>query len=265
MLDLPCCDGEPWEGVDLNFDKLAGLAAAAIRAEERPVTVIAHDWGAYVASIVLTEHPELIERLVLLDVGAFSLRWSNPKGLLTGLGIVCYQGINILIYLLGRSRWRPLRRLANAINGVWAPALCAASGSWDDYGRVTSSNVNHFYANFVSRFARSEGHKRMVATLRSPPAPLLFLYGSGWFHDPQWESALRSAEWPECDAAFIERGHWFFRTFEGRALTASTIIRWMGGDQQPPSNHRLRRQTIAMEILWGPKFGPTFSHGRFRG
>ena len=250
-IDLPRCDREPWEDADLGFESLATLTASTIERERRPVVLIAHDWGAFIASLVLTRRPELVERVVLLDVGAQPASFvtpARPKLLFVGAGIVAYQAVNALIYLLGRIHL--LTVLADWLNALWIPRLCSLANTaeqmalvpllrdtvpnllvprrWhaEDYGRPTSSAINYFYLKAFSFFP-SKSYRQMHATLNAPPVPLLFLYGSGSFHDALWEAKLSSPEWPMCDAAFIECGHWFFRRPSGAARTSEAIIRWM--------------------------------------
>jgi pimeloyl-ACP methyl ester carboxylesterase len=250
LLDLPRCDGEAWEGANLGFDMLACLAAAAIQKEQRPVIVVAHDWGACVAGLLLSSRPELIERLVLLDVGKIP-NFFNPRRptlLLHGASIVGYQSVNALIYLLGLLSW--LRPLADRLNALWVPRICSLANSaeedllplltatlpallrprrWqrEDYGRPISSQINYFYFH-APRFVSSESFRKMKAALDTPSVPLLFLYGTGAFHDELWEAKLASPEWDQCDAVRIERGHWFFVSPAGAKLTASTIQSWIG-------------------------------------
>ena len=225
--------------------------AHTIELEQWPVTLIAHDWGAFDASLVLTSRPELVERVVLLDVGAQPASFisrKRPKLLFVGTGIVLYQTVNALIYLLGR--FALLTALADWLNALWIPRICSLANTaerlaplpmlrevvpslllplrWneEDYGRPMSSSINYFYLN-AGRFVQSASYKRMHETLNSPPVPLLFLYGTGSFHDALWEAKLSSPEWPTCDAAFIESGHWFFRRPSGAKRTSETILRWM--------------------------------------
>ena len=93
---------------DLSFPRLASLVADTIRSEsDGPVTLVGHDdWGSVVVSLVLRDHPELVSRCVLLDVGA-QPRFDTPALVARGLGILAYFTVNTAVLLLGLMR--PLR------------------------------------------------------------------------------------------------------------------------------------------------------------
>ena len=257
LVDLPVCDGAEWQDSDLSFEAMAALLTKVIAAEDRPVTLVAHDWGSFVSSVVLERNPELIERLVLLDVGAQPpfTPWLVPRF----AGIVAYQAVNILIYYVGRLP--ACGGVANLINALWITAFCSLFGDtsrpsrWlrEDYGRPTGSRVNFFYAHALG-FVRSPAFRRAQAALAAvwcvcvwprcvatacgrrvrPPCdrrvqaavspalppfyrpqaalrrpsspPLLFLYGSGHFHDEAWAGELAGPTRPLCDSARIPGG-----------------------------------------------------------
>ena len=107
LVDLPRADGAGWIGEDLSFPRLASLVADTIRSEsKRPVTLVGHDWGSVIVSLVLRDHPELVSRCVLLDVGA-QPRFDTPALLARGVSILAYFAVNAALLLLGS--WGPLR------------------------------------------------------------------------------------------------------------------------------------------------------------
>ena len=100
-------DGAGCVGEDLSFPRLASLVADTIRSEsDGPVTLVGHDWGSVIVSLVLRDHPELVGRCVLLDVGA-QPHFDTPALVARGLGILAYFTVNTAILLLGTMR--PLR------------------------------------------------------------------------------------------------------------------------------------------------------------
>ncbi|KAL1507593.1 hypothetical protein AB1Y20_007212 [Prymnesium parvum] len=227
LVDLPRCDGAEWRGEDLSFSRLADLLAAALREERRGATVVAHDWGAFVAALVLARAPSLLHRLVLLDVGALPRFSRHPTLFPRALAIASYQAVNALIYALGRAP--PLTPLADALNRRWVPLLLPAE-EW--YDRPVASEVNYFYFHAPS-FLLSAAYEEMRAALHAPAVPLLFLYGSGYFHDRRWEEMLASPEWPDCDARRVAPGHWFFRSPQGASLTSAAINEWLCRTESP--------------------------------
>ena len=102
LVDLPRADGAGWVGEDLSFPRLASLVVDTIRSEsDGPVTLVGHDWGSVIASLVLRDQPELVSRCVLLDVGA-QPRFDTPALAARGLGILAYFTVNTAAFLLGR-------------------------------------------------------------------------------------------------------------------------------------------------------------------
>lgn len=242
LVDLPRLDGRAWEGEDLSFGRLADLLAAVIEAEKRPVSLVAHDWGAFVAGLLMSRRPELIRRLALLDVGAQPTSFLAPSLAIRWVLIATYQSINALIYamylLLGVLGLRPLRRLLDALNIVWIATLCTPSG-FKCYGQPRHAAVNYFYYNAVSFLATSD-YTRMQAALRKPPMPLLFLHGTSMFHDATWAAAMRAR--PSCSAVFVGRGHWFWYREPECERVVRELCAWMGrGASASPSAARRAR------------------------
>lgn len=62
-----------------SMDKLVGdVVAVAKHLQSEKITVVGHDWGGAIAWAVTTQHPELVERLVILNL-------PHPRGLLREL------------------------------------------------------------------------------------------------------------------------------------------------------------------------------------
>lgn len=220
LIELPRADGQPWEGEDLSFARLAALVATAIQEEvpSRSVTLVGHDWGAFISAMVTRDHPELIKRLVMLDIGA------QPAGpSLAGIGIVAYFLVNILIFMLGRISL--LRSLADMLNALWIPLLCGrASPSFQrSTSRPTASAFNYFYAQAVPSLLLG-GFGPLRESLWEPRVPLLFLHGTGIFHDAAWAARLQSLS-PACDAVFVAKDHWLFQAEPAR--TRELLCAWL--------------------------------------
>ncbi len=209
LVDLPICDGRDWPPSSLGFSALVVLLAATIRADQErrqdtgPVALVGHDWGSSISALTATEHPELISRLALLDIGAMPTAiatLTSPVLLFRLVVILSYMSVNAVIYLLGRIGG-PLLALADALNGVWARFICHTfADAAPDYGRpYGNSRVNFFYWHSLGLFI-SARWSRMVRHLRKPRLPLLFLWGTPMYHDRGWAKMLQSDEWPRCGA-----------------------------------------------------------------
>lgn len=228
LVDLPRFDGEPWEETHLTLASLSSLLAATIQHEQQPVILIAHDWGAVISSLVLAEHPDLIQRIVLLDVGLPPERLECTFRLLIQIALFAYSCINAAIYLLGRVRC--CTRVADWLNKNWISQLLALDSSnetIDMRSRHSASAINYLYAQRL-RVHCSKRFRQANAALKEPQVPLLFLYGSTLFHDKAWRLQLMSDDWPSCDAHFINPGgHWFFHHELGAELTSEAIRKWL--------------------------------------
>jgi len=96
-----------------------------------PLTLMVHDWGGAIGLGWAARHPELVERLVILNTAAFH----NPRGLSippslwlarnTKLGALLVQGLNA--FSAGATRLAVERRLPAAVR----KAYIAPYDSWD--------------------------------------------------------------------------------------------------------------------------------------
>ena len=54
--------------------------------------------------------------------------------------------------------------------------------------------------------------------------PLLFLHGTGIFHDAAWAAKLQTLR-PACDASFVAKDHWFLQAEPAR--TRELLCAWL--------------------------------------
>ena len=89
--DLPGWgESERREGEDYGYAAQAGRIAAWLRTLDRKIVLVGHSMGGGIAALVAARHPELIEKLVLMDAGGVKfeenefglavLRGENPFG-----------------------------------------------------------------------------------------------------------------------------------------------------------------------------------------
>lgn len=72
LLDMPNHGRSPWTET-FDYVELADLVADELRTSA-PVTLVGHSMGGKIAMIVALRHPELVERLVVVDVAPVAYR-----------------------------------------------------------------------------------------------------------------------------------------------------------------------------------------------
>lgn len=165
-----------------------------------PITLVIHDWGAYIGYLFEKKYPEKIITVVGLDIGGHV----QPSTIKAIAMFVSYQWALVGLWLiggiapaLGTNMTRGLARLLKV------PERQASS-------LHSRCNYPYFYfwrANLVP-WLRS----RLLGNYR-PQCPVLFLYGGRkplMFHTDRW---LDIVEKTGGRSVCIERGqHWFMET-----------------------------------------------------
>ncbi len=133
------------------LDTLASDVAALIRSSGRPrAAVVGHDWGGIVAWWLAIRHPELVERMAVINAPhpvAFRrhLR-SSPRQMLKSWYMLAFQVPGLPEATLRRRNWRGL---ANGLRGSSRPGtftdadLDLYRGAWARDGAITT--MVHWY------------------------------------------------------------------------------------------------------------------------
>lgn len=97
--------------LDLLADDAAGLIAAAGR---RRAVVVGHDWGAAVAWWLAANYPELVEKLVIINVPhpleMQRLLWTSPRQLLKSWYMFMFQVPGLPEWIARRNHWEGIAR-----------------------------------------------------------------------------------------------------------------------------------------------------------
>jgi len=163
----------------------------------RPVTLLLHDWGCLFGYHFLRRHPELVSRLIGVDIGDAGSR-AHRQGLpLKGkLGIVGYQLWLALAWRIGGSVGDGMaRRMARKMRVPTPPQQIRAQMGYPYWITWTGAH----------------GSYRAVRPFRAdePVQPMCFIYGQRkpfMFHAPQW--AERIAARPGNAVLGLRAGHW---------------------------------------------------------
>ncbi len=195
-----------WPGFDIDaprrahsLDELVALLQSVVDATspQRPVVLMAHDWGCLFGYEWAMRHPQRVQRIVGVDIGDAGSRAHAQA--LTGKAkamIFGYQAWLALAWVVGgvsagvgdrMTRWmaRQLRCPADA--------------------RLIGARMNYPY--FIQWTGRHGGfrHKRTF----DPPVPMLFVFGTRkpfMFHSAAWTDALAAR--PGCAVRPMRTGHW---------------------------------------------------------
>ncbi len=166
-------------------------------AEGRPVTLLLHDWGCVYGYRFAQVHPELVRRVVALDVGdGGSQAHLDSLGVGAKLGIFAYQNWLSLAWRIGGSVGDAMTR--SFAKRVRAPGDPATIGS----------RMNYPYWIRWGRSGQSYDELRPF----EPSVPTLYVWGTRkpfMLHSPEWVHTIDAA--PGSRAVALESGHWPMR------------------------------------------------------
>lgn len=173
------------------------------------VTFVGHDWGAYFSLLFQARYPEIVERLVLVDVGTMS--FSSDIHFTVWLCFFSYQSLLALFYLVGKSS-RPL--------------LVFLLRAWNYVGRAHSEvtiDMCHFYYATLKYMVQS----RPTRETSTSTIPHLYMYGKRkpfMFHSEKWVSRCESS--PHGKVVGLPCGHWVM--IERHSEWIETVSKWLG-------------------------------------
>jgi pimeloyl-ACP methyl ester carboxylesterase len=160
----------------------------------KPVTLMLHDWGCIFGYEFAMRHPELVARVVAVDVGDH-----NSGALLRS------WGMKEKLSVAGYQLWLAL---AWTLGGKVGTRMTRAMARWlrcpTDAGSITHK-MNYPYA--MQWFGTAGGFKG--ASQIRLPMPLLFIYGERkpfMFHSNSWLKQV--AAHPSSSVQGLPCGHW---------------------------------------------------------
>lgn len=165
---------------------------------DRPVTLLIHDWGCVFGYEFAARHPELVQRIVAVDIGDHnSGAYLRALGVKEKLAIASYQLWLALAWSVGS-------KLSNAL-GNRMTRWMAHSMRCPAAPETIGWQMNYPYA--MGWFG-AYGGLRGAAKVQLH-RPTLFVYGERkpfMFHSSRWLETLRST--PGCAAVGLRTGHW---------------------------------------------------------
>lgn len=162
------------------------------------VTLVLHDWGGIFGWWLAARHPQLVSRLVFVDLGdGGSSRHRQELGLPSKLATAAYQ-------LWLASAWRIGGRVGDAMSRAFARAIRAPTDPQEIHAGMA-------YPYAVLWFGVKGGMPRPRPAL--PDVPVAFIYGERkpfMLHSRAWEREIASR--PENAVVALDAGHWLMVT-----------------------------------------------------
>jgi len=213
LLTLPNFGAQPVKSGGFSFPELVGILARTIR-ELQPqgqVTLVTHDWGAYIGYLLEQAHPERIGHMIAMDVGGHAK--PGPKA---ALMIIAYQWALVFCWWVG-GLVPPLGDLLSRFVGrlVRVP---------DRQRAAIRSRFNYPYF-YLWRGMLLPWKRDSVLQRYRPGCPVLYLYGRRkpfQFHSDRWLELVGQTGGM---AQGVDAGHWLQeeRADEVNALIADWL------------------------------------------
>lgn len=174
------------------------------------LTLVGHDWGAFLAYQIEAKRPDLISRMTTMDVGAVL----KPETIWQTLAIVSYQWTLIGAFYIGKIS--PF--LGNSISKLVASIARSPKQSKPNW------RMNYLYINYWSHLLR----KRPLTRKKVPDSPLLYLYGCRkpfMFHMKFWLEKVKLQNSCNRIIPMKHSGHWLM--LDEARLVNSAIRQWL--------------------------------------
>lgn len=175
------------------------------------VTLLLHDWGCFLGYQFAMRHPELVERVVGVDIGDAGSR-SHRAELGPGgkLKVMAYQVWLALAWRIGGGVGDAMARWMARV------ARCPTDP------RAIGAQMGYLYA---LRWLNVAGGMHGIRVF-DPPAPMLFIYGERkrfMFHSRDWSARLAAR--PGSRVVGFPTGHWVM--IEERRGFNDVLLGWL--------------------------------------
>jgi len=200
-----------------NFAELLTMLSATLD-EVQPtgrVTLVTHDWGAYLGYLLEQSRPRRIDRMVALDIGGHIA----PDTFRERFFIAGYQWVLISLWLVGGVA----PPLGDWLTRRFARVLAVP----ERQAGAARSRFNYPYFYLWRGLLLPWWRKGLLGKYR-PGCPVLFLWGTRkpvMFHSQKWLEMVR--EGGGASAGIEGAGHWFQESHSGE--TNRRITDWLAG------------------------------------
>lgn len=212
-VDLPNYAGAEYRRWGYGHQEIVQSLVECIRrvSPKHPVTLVAHDWGAYWGWWIHHRHPELVSRIVGLDIAPDMQ--PTPKEVAF---IIAYQWWLMAAFVLG-----------NPV-GDWMTRRFAQMIHTPRQGDALNAGLNYPYLYTWRDIVTGRAAK--IFKGYRPQIPVMFVYGEnkpGRFHSDRWLDHVRSRPGNKV-VALDGTGHWVTKDSRLKGLVRD----WLDGSRQ---------------------------------
>lgn len=174
--------------------------------KDQKVNLVTHDWGAFFGIVYQNHFPELVDKLVLLDIGVgldFSVH--------TVFVLLFYQFYFAISYIISQIFGKPAGTIFFGLffilklDKILGP--CPNEGRLNRPRKELSAYLCYIYYNFWKMMITNRNVLKPV----NPTCPVLFMYGRKkriLFHSTAFVDYLTDKGYPNKILGF-DAGHWF--------------------------------------------------------
>lgn len=159
----------------------------------RKATLMVHDWGCVFGYEFYMRHPELVARIVGVDIGSMQ-------------GLRRELTSRAKFYIFAYQVWLAIAWKVGGPLGEWMTRKMARWVRARSDPRFIASRMN--YAYYLTWFGGKQSLRRRTQLFK-PACPMLFIYGERkffMFHARAWADALNQQ--PGSKAVGFDSGHW---------------------------------------------------------
>ena len=205
-----------------SLDELIALCEQVVRdaSPEKPVTLLVHDWGCVFGYQFAQRHPDLVARVIGVDIGdGGSKAHLDEIGIKGKLGIVSYQLWLAAAWKIGGGIGESMTRaFAKKARVPVAPAA------------LTPEKNYPYYSTWTGKYKRMKPFR--------PLCPMLFIYGTRkpfMFHSSAWAAELKGK--PGSKVAAMDTDHW--PMLRQPDSFNRTVLDWLGASTSTESTDAL--------------------------
>lgn len=210
---LPGARGEPVPTAHAPAELAEALYEALLRHKAGSITLLTHDWGSAYGYHLAQAHPQIIRRMVSLDIGGHLDPLKMP--FIALFAIAEYQSVLALVYAMGGPAGS---FILHSLLTIWR---------YPRADQPVTSDMAHHYLGFISSELSGLFSRSLKPLLDyTPKVPTLFAYAAHkpfFFHSTAWLERVRAS--PGGEVVQMECGHWI--THDKPQEWHSLLVRWL--------------------------------------